>query len=213
MKKLFWFSIMLFLTFFLPYKVNAECSDKEIIRLQNLAKNVNYSYEYNENTKKFSITFNNLKKDIVLKDDYNNRNYNVDGEVTFNDRYSNTYRFYIYAKDNKCINDVLTTKVIKLPVYNNYYNNSLCQGIEDYSYCNKWINNNVSYDIWYKKVTEYRKTIQDTKENKKEVKGIFDGISEILMKVYVNYYYIILPLIIITLCTIIYFKNKKDDLV
>ena len=213
MKKKLIFSITLFLMVFLPYKVNALCSDSEIIRLQNIAKNINYSYEYDETEEKFSITFTNLNDEIIIRSSTTGRSYNGIKEIKINDFISGNYKFNIYAKDNKCTKDILATKYIELPYYNVFYNSELCDGINNYSYCQKWQKNSVSYDVWYSKVTKYRNSIKEVKKEEIDNSGLFDKIGNIIMKFYVNYYYIILPLIIIILCSIIYAKNKKEELV
>lgn len=212
MKRYFLIFIMLFL-FILPGKVNALCSDAEIIRLQNIAKNVQYSYEYDYNKNKFIIIFNNLSKEIVLEDVSNKKRYNTNDEIKINDVNSGMHRYSIYAENKKCTNELLISKYITLPYYNVYYNLEFCKGIEEYSYCNKWLNNQISYDVWYSKVSEYKESKNDKKINKIEKETIIDKITNLIANIYINYYYIILPVIITVLCIIIYIKNKQNDLI
>lgn len=214
MKKYLYFLIILFLVIILPSEVSADCTDTEIVRLSNIAKNVTYSYQYDEKTDRFSITFTNLTNEIKLVSAMTKKEYTSDKEITINNFYSGSYKFNIYAKNNKCTSDILTTRYIKMPYINDFYNSELCKGIEDYSYCSKWVDSKFSYDVWYSKVTKYKEKLEEKEKiEKKEVKGIFDKTFELLIYIYINYYYIILPLIIIILCSIIYYKNKKNDLV
>lgn len=210
MKKLF---LALILSFFMISNVKAECSDEEIIRLSKIANNVTTSYEYDENTKKFKIIFTNVTKELFVTNSANNRNYNEDIELTISNLKSGDYKFNISASDKNCYNDTFVTKYIKLPYYNKYYESEECKGITNYSYCSKWVQEEISYDIFVKKINEYKESLIP-EEKKEEVKETtLDKVREVIKDIYVNYYYIILPLIITILCVIIYFKDKKDQII
>ena len=66
------FLTLLFLVL-LPNMVRAYCSDSDTVRLQNIANNVTVSYIYNDSTGRFTITFSNLRKDLILVDFLNNK--------------------------------------------------------------------------------------------------------------------------------------------
>lgn len=206
------FLTLLFLVFF-PNKVKAECSDTEIIRLQKLARNVNVAYMYNKKNNTFIATFTNLKKDLVVYDADHEKSYNVTGELSFSNLFSGRHAYIIFAKNQTCFEDELITKYVDLPFYNHYYNLEDCKGIEDYSYCNKWIKNRLSYDIWKNKIKDYKSRIKNTIEKKKKSTNYLFEIYELISKYYMEYYYIILPAIIILFGIIILIKNRKDSLV
>lgn len=205
------FLALLFLVLIPFYKVKAYCADSEMIRLQRIAKNVNTSYSYDETKGRFIITITNLKKDLILKNLDNGNDYNVDGEITFRDLFPGTHTYIIYAKNNECTEDSLITKYVALPYRNVFYNSDECEGIENYSYCAKWIEHPTTQDVWRQKITNYKENIEQKDDNKKTknktfLYEIYDLITENLIK----YYYIILPIFII-ICLIVIIKKSKEQ--
>lgn len=211
MKKFIYFTVLLFLVLIPKYIVKADCTYSEITRLQKIANNVNISYLFDENTKKFTVTILNLKKSIEIKDMYNNKVYNTDGEVNIKNVSSGKYTFKIYAKDKECMSYEIISKNINMPFYNEYYENDECNDFKDKYYCLKWLKSDVGYSEWNSNVKKYKKVIVEEKEtvNDTFIQKIFKQIQEI----YSKYYYIILPIFILMLFVIIYRNNKKNSLV
>ena len=211
MKK-FIFLTLLFLVF-LPNSAKGYCDDSEIIRLQKLASNVTVSYTYDEDTRRFSVTLSNLKSDLEVIEIDSMKKYNTVGDLTFKKLYSGKHGYIIYAKNKECSSSELTTKYAILPYENPLHNLDICKGIENYSYCNKWVSNSISYEAGYQKINEYREKLASkkntTKNNPSTLSILFGKIKE----VYGKYYYIILPVVIVTLLIMIAIKNKKESLV
>ena len=192
MKK-FLFLTLLFLVFISSNKVKADCEDTEIIRLQNLARNVMTSYVYNENEGRFTITINNLKKDLVVRNMDNSREYSSDSELNFGNLFSGKHTYIIYARNKSCTSYELTTIYVYLPYYNSFFNSMECKGIENYSYCNKWVKNPISEKIWEQKVKDHKKTIEKKEQKSKKVE--VTSLAQLFKKgkeLYMKYYYIIL---------------------
>lgn len=209
MKKKMFFLVLLTLIVFLPKNVKAYCSDAEMVRLQKLASNVNVTYIYNEKTDSFDIIITNLKKDLIIKDFYTDKTYNTDKELIIKNEGSGTHKYNIYAKNKICTTDILTTKYINTPYYNVYSSYGECDKYKNMSYCQKWLNSELSYDVWKKKIKEYNSKEQIIeKEN-----VVYNKYFQLIANIYIKYYYIILPSIITVLAIIIYIKNKKEKLV
>ena len=213
MKKIIYFTVLLFLVLMPNNIVKADCSDSEIVRLQRIANNVNYSVLYNEKTNQFTIYFSNLKKDLILNDTYTKKNYNLDGEVSIIRNASGDYKFNIYANDKECTENILISKYINVPYYNGYYNSDICKGIENYGYCAKWFKTGISNETITKNINDYRKKISVEITEKKKIETNIDRLKKIIVELYVKYYYIILPSVILILGIIIYKNNKKNSLV
>ena len=77
MKKIICLIFLTIITFHIPNKVNAYCDDQEIIRLQNIAKNVRVNYTFDEKKEKFVITFTNLTKELIVYDATNYKEFMV----------------------------------------------------------------------------------------------------------------------------------------
>lgn len=210
MKKIIFFLILLISS--MP-TVKAECSDEEIIRLSKVANNITTSYEYEEKTKSFNITFTNVNKSLVIKDVAHDKYYNESVEFTIRNFKSGDYKFSIEASDINCTEDILVTKYVNLPYYNKYYDTDDCKGIKEYSYCSKWVQKEISYNIFKKKITEYKESLNKEQKVEKIEEPLSEKIKKVIVDIYVNYYYIILPVFITILCIIIYVKDKNDQII
>lgn len=210
MKRIFILIIIASLLVF-PNRIKAECSDSEMIRLSNIANNINVSYTFNETTKKFTIRFTNLTKDVTIKDVFNNKKYNQNTDIIINNVSSGSYKFNMYSM---CDNELIKTKYIELPYLNNYYKNEECKGIEDYKYCRKWLNKKIDPEKWLQEIKKYKKSIEN--DNKKEeivkTETSFARLKKIFINFYVSYYQFLLPCIVLTIIVVIIIKNKKDRL-
>lgn len=208
--------ILLIVLLFVPFKVEASCDNAEKVKLNKMASNVSFTYSYVEknNTVTFDVTVTNMTKDLVLYDKNSDTEYkNTNKEITIKGYKPNVMaRFFIYAKDDTCIASPISTYTINFPNYNPYYKDELCKEASDYMYCRKWINMPYNYDEFKQNIKKYISDSQynedDTVIIEEEAKGIFDVVGEI----YVKYYYIILPAIIISCLIGIYHLNKKNRL-
>ena len=196
--------------------VNAAACDNTLkVDYQNRAKNITYSYTYNDSNNTFNLLFTNITDSLYLIDMENMQEYRNQGEITIgNVLPGKSYRYGVFTSDqNPCSSSSIYYIYITLPFYNPYYNDSLCDGISSYKYCRKFINKSISYEEFTENVNEYRDYLnsKDTKEVVEEetfLEKVFDYITSF----YTNYYFIILPVIIIISIVIIIRQNKKDSL-
>lgn len=209
--------ISLIIVFVLAYitcieNTNASCNYTRLSNLKKIASNVDISYTYkiNDNKATFDITIANMTKDIYLYDSYNDKKYVQTGEFVINDFKDGTkYRFFIKSNDNDCKDEVLITKYITLPKYNQYYGDPICKGIENYTLCQKWGTFNVtSYKEYKEKIEKYKASLIKEEEKKVENKKqtLIDKVINFLYK----YYVIILSTIIIVGSILIFYLSKKD---
>ncbi len=212
MKKILLIALLLLL----PFSAKARCTDAEKIKLNKLASNVSFTYNYTEKNGKitFDVTVTNLTKDLILYDRDKDTQHNVNGEITIKGyEPASSASFYVFAKDDTCIYSAIATNTINFPSYNPYYNDPLCKEAPNYEYCKKWVNNTSDYNTFKSNITKYikDKKAEEVVDNKEEenVSGIFDYVFEF----YVRFYFIILPLIIITCLSLIYYLNKKNSLI
>ena len=200
----------------LPTNVNAiMCSNDRKAVFREQAKNiaVNYTYVELDNDVVFNIKFDNIPSDFYLYDVDTGAKYYPDGEssvLLMNAEKNKSYKFWVYVDDALCQEETLYTHYITIPGYNVYSKDKLCEGIETYKLCNKWININLSYDEWKKEVNDYIKSLnkRQIEDEKEEPKGVL----EYVMDFYTSYYYFILPGVILLCIGGIFIYNKKHDL-
>lgn len=211
MKKRNILPILLFIVLLLPSSVSALCSNTEKVRLASLAQNVSITYTPVETEAgvTFNITFTNLQPDFYIKDvRYQYMHYYIKNEMTLHGYSPNTnYRFDIYGTGD--CNTRLYSHYITTPGYNPYYKDKVCEDFSG-SICQKWVNINYDYDTFILEVNKLKANQkEDVKSNNDEkIMGIYDYLIEF----FVNYYFIILPVIIVVCITLIIQLRKKDDL-
>ena len=197
--------LLFFISFFIVLDVKASCSYTTLANLKKLASNVNVTYTYNivENTATFNIRFANLTRDIYVYDSYNDKSYYDTGEIVLNDFKDGTkYRFFIKSNDSNCKDELLMTKYISLPKYNKFYGDPICNGIENYTLCQKWGTfNTTSYSDYKNQINKYKASLNKEKvviDEEKKLTFIF------------KYYLFIFITIIIIGSLLIYYLYKKD---
>lgn len=209
------YSLVVFLIalFTFPIRVNAVCSYKDQVRLQKIAGNVTFSYRYIESkyNVQFQITVSNLTSELYMIDTSTMKTYFSDNQDFVIDGYESgkTIRFDFYAKDSGCTPNRLFSSYVTLPSYNPYHTNRLCEGIEDFTLCQKWLKNQMTYKEFYEGIMNYKKetVIEPPAEEKKEE---FDW--EIVVQFWADYYIYILVAVIIISIYGMYRYDKKTDL-
>ena len=195
------------------------CDYSTISNLKSLVSNINISYNYRleNNNAYFQVTLNNITSEMYFYDVKNKKYYYYyntnNGEITIGDYTGDgttgVYKFY--SARNECYGISLGSKYYTLPRYNKYYGDKLCEGIQDYSLCQKWGGVNYTYDEFEDLIYKYKnKELQSEidQENNIYKKGIFDKIIDFYIK---NYYYLLGIVIIIFGITII-IKKRRDKI-
>ncbi len=193
--------------------VHAECTNEEREKLLEQANNIVVNFEADLNANKFNFYLYNLTSDLYViinneideKTVYGN---NVSGVYTFStDDIDNqrTYSIKIYANTNNCSGKFLTSKLVKKGIINKFAKEEVCNGIEEYYYCNSVLDTpiTISDEMVYKNIENYKNQSNVNLNNKKSNNIMF------LIKKY--WYFLVIILAII--CVIFFIKliNKKKS--
>lgn len=189
------------------------CGNEVKVKYQEMAKNISINYEYVEtdNDITFNIKFSNIPETFIIVDEKNGVTYNYSSSelIIPNVNKNTSYKFNILKEDDFCSYVIFYTHYINIPAYNYYYKDEICNGIEDYKLCNKWLNVNYNYDEWKEKVINYKNSLNIEDEIiETQEENIFDKI----INFYAKYYMYVLPSLIIMCCVSIYLYNRKHDL-
>lgn len=207
MKKTFVLISFILISIIFPFKTKAYCTFNDKSRLMKQAGNINSVYVFDDDSKTFTITFNNIPNGFMIKKANEDEEYKYKGEeLTLRGfKPGLSYRFEVYDVDSECLNSSLKSFYITLPVYNLNYSNELCDGLKNYSICQKW----GKYII---DESDFRKEIKRIKskeeENKKQL--VIEKSNPItqIIRLIQKYYFIEIPFVIF-IFVIIYRKNKK----
>ena len=209
---LFSFSLL----FVMPYIVKAQCEYGEKNRLQSLATNLNFSYNYVESDEginsivNFSITIANLHPDIYVVDQTNVNvyNYNSNKEVVINGyKPGTTTQFIVYANTQNCKGVELNNNYVTLPSYNRFYKDSVCDGVVGYNLCSRWARMTLKYDTFVKKVENYKKHEEVGIPPVKVEISLAEKIIVFLSK----YSFYLFGMIIVVCSILIFYLRSKDD--
>jgi len=216
MKKIKVISFVFSLLVFMPIIVSAQCEYSEKSRLQGLANNLNFTYDYKEtdaginSSVDYSITIANIVPDLYIVDQTNIKvYYNNQGEITIsNYRPGSTIQFIVYGNTENCKGVELINNYVSLPSYNSFYKDPMCDGVTDYKLCKRWAKIDLSYDEFVKKVKEYKEKLKVEDIPVIEGKNSFiDKIISFLSK----YSFYLFGAIIVICSGLIFYLNRKDD--
>lgn len=222
MKKYFYYLVFIAILFLNPLIINAECTYSEKVRLQKIAGNINFSYDFEEkiadgkvNGIEFFITIANIHPDVYIKDTLKNVNYyyNANSPIIRNGDYISGIAtvFKVYSNVENCKNELIYTKYVNLPYYNRYYADDACKGIENYELCQRWQSTTLTYSQFIKKVNEYKESIIK-KPNPDETDKDDNGFDfELIYQFISKYYFVILVSVIVVCLSAIFYLNKKDS--
>ncbi len=160
------FVLLLFLT--INVNASSNCDLKELARLKEIAKKVEFDYNYKLVNDKavFSINAVNLNSEVrvLIIDDYYQDKYkefksNSNHTATL-DNFEDGSKVSITMKafvPNWCSGEILLTKIVKIPYYNYYYDETKCSGHEDFKYCKLLVDKKISQEEFDKQFETYLK--------------------------------------------------------
>ena len=182
MKKIGYLLFIILMLFVINVKADETCDKTELARLKELAKKVEFDYNYKivDDLAKFSITAYNLSDELkvmIIEDYYMDkyqRFYSKNSNTATIDNFIGGEKVLITIKafvPNWCSGETLLTKTIKLPYYNFYYDEIRCSGMEDFKYCRQLIDTNINEDQFNAQYDAYLKSKMVIEEEKTEVKS------------------------------------------
>ena len=169
------FVLLVFLT--MNVKAVDKCEKDELARLKELAKKVEFDYDYKivDEHAVFSIKAVNLNSNLNVRiiEDYYGDKYkefkdNSNHTATL-DGFKSGERVVVTIKGfvpNWCSGTTVLTKTIKLPYYNYFYDEEKCKGNEDFKYCKLLIDNNISQKTFD---TQYNLYIKNKSVNESKI--------------------------------------------
>ncbi len=186
MKRIKYVILIILLLLTMNVKAADDCDSKEFARLKNLAKKIEFDYEYKLVNDKavFSINAVNLNPElrVLIIDDYYNDKYQE-----FRDNSSHTATLNNFEAGSKvivtikgfvpnwCSGKTVLTKTVKLPYYNYFYDEEKCSGHEDFKYCKLLIEKNITQKEFDKQYEDYlKKNEKPTEPGKEETKINWD---------------------------------------
>jgi len=149
-------------------KANASCTQEELDAFKQIEDKFTAVYKYDLELKTNTVTIFNPDWDKYrLLVDFNDESTckNIDGYIICSNIEMGNYEVSLSGKSSTC-NDTLKTIKIKVSKYNKYYNEPLCEGIEEFVLCQPTYDKDIDYDTFKSRVNTYKKSKE--KENNQE---------------------------------------------
>ena len=174
----------------LPSITYAECASDEVKHFKEIEDKYHYSYKIDEQTKKYTITFYSEEADrydYAFSDIYDSNCTIIDDKmIECSNVEPGSYDIAIVGTSDSC-DAILKTEKIKLARYNEYSNDPLCEGIEEFVLCQKTYDKDIDYDTFASRVNTYKKTKNSQQETSnvedKEKNEIIIFIEKNLLKI------------------------------
>lgn len=212
MKKQIYLITLISLFLLLPKLSYADCKEEVIERFSEIENHYVITYELDKENMNYNLT---LKKDesndyvYIIQPD----NFECKKETETTDICSNvqpgTYTVKIMSFNNNC-NVIVKETTIDLPEHNKYYDDPLCNGIEEFILCQPTYDKSISYEDFVSRINTYKNS--KAKKEKQEIANKNDNkINEYIAKNYQILSISIAGFIAIVLIIILIVKKIKKS--
>ena len=214
------FLFFIFIMFIFLNKINADCTFEERQELLKEANNIEAYFDADVNHNIFLFNLYNLNENLYvdITNSLNDKTITINYNNLVNDIYtyeefeinkSAIYTVNIYSNKSECYGKKITSKRVRKGIINKFAKQSVCEGIEEYYYCNSVLDNNITLtdDEVYKKIEDYKLALEE--KNKVEEKNF--NLLEFIKK-----YWFIIPIllgIVLVVLLILYINKKRGELV
>ena len=206
--------LIISLSLFMPYTIYADCTKEEIDNFKKIEDEYKVTYEFDKETKLYTLNLVNpdfdhyvYNNDIFMDDKINisiveNNIIKIDGVIP------KKYEFIITGTNDNCTNTLKTIN-IELPKYNNYSEDPLCEGIEEFVLCQQTYDKDIDYDTFVSRVELYKKNLKTKTDNSVEENEVKEE-SKIVTYIKDNIFQIIIIIIFITMVIITIILTAKS---
>jgi uncharacterized protein YlxP (DUF503 family) len=200
------------------------CTTKEQNRLKELVNRTQVSYEIydavdedtGDITKAFRVSISNFSSDFFVEDTELGTYFEyIDNPTVVSDGFfpNQTLQLPFYASySGVCHGFLIMTKMVAIPPYNEYSEDPLCEGIENYELCKPYTSISIdSYSQFEDMVKAYKASLNNNNDDKptptkEEKESIWNQIFDFLIKY--NLYFL-LPMIILGTTGIVIIEIRK----
>ncbi len=197
--------------------VYCDCTDSDVEQYKKEASSINVSYERDKDATDafdapvydaYIVTIKNLYDNYYIEDNKSGikigKDYLYEGETAENNTYvsdalsSGVKKLKVYH--NGC-STVIKTIELKLPVYNVYNEDPLCDNVNksNVKVCDKWLENQITYEEFYNEVSKYK---EENNTNKNFTNNVLDFFKN-------NYITVIVAVLIFALIVVLASVIKK----
>lgn len=195
--------------------VYADCTDEEKKTFREISSNVTIDNSFDYATKTYTLVIN-LVDDSKYDINLNNRNDSIidcsvkDSVYTCTGFKSGDYDFTIDGITDTC--DITLKRInVKLPKYNKYYEQDICDGYHYLDVCSEFFDRDITEDELINILSSYdKKDDDDDLEQKDEKKDSFlDDVVNFLISYYIEIIVVIVFIVLLILTIIMIVRSSK----
>ena len=203
-------TLTLILSLLCMNKTYAACTQEEIDDFKKIEDEYKITYEINRVTKDYMLNIYNPSPEkykfvLLINGDIKCTSYES-GKIECRNIPSGSHKVEVVSQSVSC-KDTLKTFVLELPKYNQYADDPLCEGIDEFVLCQPTYEKEIDYDTFVSRVNTYKRTKSKEnikeKDKSKENNVLIEYIKENLVKIV-----IILTFIVLLTITIIVTLNS-----
>ena len=227
MKKTKYIISLLTLLFLFPYTTYADddneedakpnmCSNEIYEQFKQVEGDYYYKYEYDITNDTYTFTFHRADPNYIyglsseLEININCWKEN-DTDSICNNVVPGEYNVRIISKNDNCV-IVGHNEILNLKKHNKYYNDPLCEGIEEFVLCQETYDKEIDYDTFASRVETYKRTkIEKHKNEDKQKKGILNDTIEYIKENLFQIIIITVFIIVATITIIVMIKSAKKS--
>ena len=153
--------------------ISAACTQEELNEFKKNEDTYIMKYEYDKSTEKYNIYIegknNQLYNYIIYTDNAFECEETQDNRIKCHSFEPGNYKIEILGQTATC-DSVLKRKTLKIPKYNKYSEDPLCEGIEEFVLCNPAYSKDLEYETFVSRVETYKKNHASTKPTEEQKK-------------------------------------------
>ena len=213
MKKIIFIMICLFAFPMISKAIDVDyCTKDEASEVRALASNVSINYDVvlKDDKPIYTIYITNLTDDMLVIDRMTavtKKGFSKTGsEYSFTTEQGGSYYIDIYSY--KC-KSKLISKVLALPVYNAYYKDPLCEGLDAYKQCQRWSGYTATREKFESDIKKIKDDIKQKEEYQKKLEKKELSWYEKIVRLFIKFWWVIV-LVIALVSFVVYIIRKQQ---
>lgn len=196
-------------------KVYASCTTEEKNNFKKVEDKYTAIYQYDEETNTRAILIKGPELlDYAINIDINSTaecKETEDSDILCTNVDTGKYTYTVIGNTDTC-NDILKSGTITVADYNPYYNDPLCEGIEEFVLCQRTYDKKIDRSTFESRVATYKKSKSSSSNssNKNDEETNTDKIIEYIKNNLTQIIIIVIFIILILITIVLTIKNVKE---
>ena len=192
------------------------CNNDDKKEFREYSKDFKVTYEFNLETKDYTVTTYNPKPDkyryVITEDEFYDKNEQIiDNKTIYTGISPGKYIIKILENEGGC-RSILKEIEIDMPKYNIYYQDPLCEGIEEFVLCQPTYKRDIDRETFEYRIKDYKNQKQEqANAEKQEEKITKDKITNYIKDNLIQIIIIVVFILLVIITSIITIKTTRKS--